>query len=393
MTPGRSKALILVLLVAVVALIAYGSLYPFNFKRDAVPGGLLDALQQLSWARAGRGDRVSNILLYVPLGFCLFLLFNSGRRWLAVLAAVVVGAMLSLAIEVAQAFISPRVPSLTDLSLNTLGTLAGTVAGSVWRTLSRLIHFPTVGGNRGDRLAVSVILLWLAWRFFPFIPSVSLAKLKAALEPLFRPEFELGAVYVYLACWLVVGQAVFVLASRQGGTEALLVLIAGVLAGRLLVADQVFIPSELLALILLLPILVVLNRLSGGIRRGVLLAVLATAFAAERLAPFEFTPARGHFDWWPFLSWIDAGMPIDAAGLLALLFFCAGLTWLLKDLGMALKTAGYTVTAYVSGLELLELWQPAGEATISAPVLAFAFTLLLGNVGTSQRTHSYGRSL
>ena len=44
---ARSRSYISVLLVAVIALIAYGSLYPFNFKPDAINGGVLEALRQL----------------------------------------------------------------------------------------------------------------------------------------------------------------------------------------------------------------------------------------------------------------------------------------------------------------------------------------------------------
>ena len=76
-----------------------------------------------------------------------------------------------------------------------------------------------------------------------------------AAVPLFAPQFEVAATLGYLACWLVVAQAVLTLASRQGGVEALLGLIAAALVGRLLLAGQVFVPSELLALLLLLPAL------------------------------------------------------------------------------------------------------------------------------------------
>jgi hypothetical protein len=41
--------------------------------------GKFAALQQLSWMRAGRGDRISNVPLYLPLGFCLFLWLEA--RW------------------------------------------------------------------------------------------------------------------------------------------------------------------------------------------------------------------------------------------------------------------------------------------------------------------------
>jgi VanZ family protein len=378
MKPARSQSLVPWLLLAVVALIAYGSLYPFNFKRDAIEGGVLEALQQLAWVRAGRGDRVSNVLLYIPLGFCLFLWFDSGkRRWLTALVVTALGACLSLAIEVAQVFISPRVPSLTDLTLNTAGTMAGAAAGFVWRMLSRLIPMHTVGGNRSDRVGVMVILLWLGWRFAPFIPTLDLGKLKMALRPLFDPTIDVTATLGYLACWLVVAQALFVLVSRQGGIEALLVLIAGVLVGRLLLADQVFVPSELLALLLLLPALVVINRLSPGPRRLLLLAGLAAVFIFERLAPFSFAATPGQFDLWPFLSWIDAGFPVDTRGLLALLFFCCALMWLVREAGASLDVAIGTVVGAVFLIELLQLWLPDRTASITDPLLALGLGLAL----------------
>ncbi len=391
MKAARTTTLVPWLLLAVIALIAYGSLYPFNFKRDAIEGGIIEALQQLSWVRAGRGDRVSNVLLYIPLGFCLFLWFDSGRRrWLTAIGVVALGAALSLLIEVAQVFISPRVPSLADLTLNAVGTLVGAAAGFVWRTLSRLIQMPTVGSNRGDRVALMVIVLWLGWRFAPFIPALSLAKLKMALRPLFDPLIDLAATFSFLACWLVVSQALFVLASRQGGLEALLVLIASVLVGQLLLADQVFVPSELLALLLLLPALVIINRLSPPPRRLLLMGAIGLVFIFERLAPFEFAATPGQFDLWPFLGWIDAGMPIDLRALLAFLFFCSSLIWLARESGASFELAIALVVGIVVGIELLQLWQPDRAASITDPLLALATGLLLRAINPAARRSNPG---
>ena len=139
----HSRSVIFWLLLVVLALIVYGSLYPFNFKADAIEGGVLEAFRQLSWARAGRGDRIANVLLYLPLGFCLFLWL--GLRWHripSILAATALGSLLSLSIEIAQVYISTRVPSLNDLTLNAVGTLVGATAGLAWGGLSRLMHLP-----------------------------------------------------------------------------------------------------------------------------------------------------------------------------------------------------------------------------------------------------------
>src|SRR5687767_10293861 len=150
------------LLFGVVALIAYGSLYPFNFKPDAVKGGVFAALGELSWARAGRGDRISNVLLYVPFGFCLFLWLNTRcRRIPALLLATLIGASFSLAIEVAQVYVSARVPSLTDLSLNALGTAIGAMGGMAWRIGTLWMHLPQRAERPSrDSTAWLLIALW-----------------------------------------------------------------------------------------------------------------------------------------------------------------------------------------------------------------------------------------
>src|SRR5690606_32319677 len=130
----RTRSLIPWLLLAVVALIAYGSLYPFNFKPDAIEGGVLQALSKLSWARAGRSDHIANVLLYLPLGFCLFLLLASRlSRPASIIVATLLGASLSLMVEIAQVYVSARVPSLKDLALNTLGASLGACGGLIWK--------------------------------------------------------------------------------------------------------------------------------------------------------------------------------------------------------------------------------------------------------------------
>ena len=59
-----------------------------------------------------------------------------------------------------------------------------------------------------DPGAVLLLGLWLAWRFAPFVPQFDLVKLKAALRPLFSPQFDPVIVFSYLTFWLVVNQAV-----------------------------------------------------------------------------------------------------------------------------------------------------------------------------------------
>lgn len=400
MSPPRSRTFIPWLLLLVVALIAYGSLYPFNLKPDAVEGGVLEALRELSWARAGRGDRIANVLLYLPLGFCLFLWLSTRmRRAAAVVVAVALGAMLSLGIEVAQVYISKRVPSLTDLTLNALGTLVGATAGVAWQRIGGLMYLPRREEKpHRDPAAALLVALWLLWRLAPFVPHFDLGKLKAALQPLFRPQIELGTTLIFLTYWLVIAQSLTTLVSRTRTLEALLLTIAAVLVGRLLVANQAFVPSELLALIVLLPLVVLMYRMRFAPKRLLLLAATMAVFIYERLAPFDVAAAPAMFDFWPFLQWAEAGWrtsiaSIDWPGFFGTLFLFAALLWVLRYVGTSFRLAAGLVLALVIATEVLQLWLPGRVGSITDPVIALGVILMFRYTQRQQRRIFTGRSV
>lgn len=394
----HSRSVILWLLLVVLALIVYGSLYPFDFEPDAVQGGVLEAFRQLSWQRAGRGDRISNVLLYLPLGFCLFLWLE--LRWhraLSMIVATVLGTLLSLSIEIAQGYVSTRVPSLTDLSLNALGTLLGATAGLAWGGLTRLMHLP----GRAERPmrdpgAVLLLGLWLAWRFAPFVPQFDLVKLKSALQPLFSPQFDPVIVFSYLTFWLVVNQAVAAVVSRPRRLEALLLVIATVLVGRLLVANQTFLPGELLALLLLLPMLLVMHRLRPRPRRSVLVLAVTVVLLIDGLAPFDFSPPMSRFDLWPFLGWFQLGLPtaiqlIDWTELFGKVFLYGALLWVIKEWGASIGFAMGALTATVLVIEILQAWLPEQSASITDPLLALGVGLAFRSLHQRMRPRAFAR--
>lgn len=373
---GASK-IIPWLLVGVLVLIAYGSLYPFNLKDDAIRGGVLHALGQLSWARADRSDRISNVLLYLPLGFCLFLWLGARlRRLPALVVATLLGSAYSLSIEVAQVYISMRVPSLTDLSLNALGSGLGAIGGLVWRIGALWMHLPQrMDKPQRDFSAVLLLALWIVWRFAPFIPHADLGKLKAALRPLFDPELNAALIFAYLTCWLVVSQALGAIVSRARLLEALLVLIAVVLAGQLLLAEQAFVPSELAALILLLPLLVLTDRLSHTPRKALLGCAVLLVFLGYRLDPLVFDAAPQAFDFWPFQVWLEqdaivVARSIDWNLVFGEIFMFALVSWTLLYCGASIKLAAGSMLALALITEVAQLWLAGRTASATDPALA-----------------------
>ncbi|MDQ1173541.1 hypothetical protein QE430_001848 [Microbacterium testaceum] len=99
---------------------------------------VLDALDHLPpWGSAllfGAGADVAlNVLFFVPLGAAVALLLP--LRWAP--ASVLVGAAVSLTVEIAQTLIPGRVPDADDVASNTLGALIGTVVVLVVRLIAR----------------------------------------------------------------------------------------------------------------------------------------------------------------------------------------------------------------------------------------------------------------
>jgi glycopeptide antibiotics resistance protein len=381
---ARSHFAAPLLLVIVVALILYVSLYPFRFHAEAP--AVLETLRQLDWARAGRSDMFNNVLLYVPLGFCLALLVEPrlGRAWAIALGAAC-GALLSLAIEVTQASISPRVPSLTDLSLNAAGALLGALAGSIWHALGARM---TPRGNpigRSGAVALTVLVLWLIARLWPLWPDASLQQIKRAVRPLFTPELGWPELAAYFVGWLVVAQAVFHLARRQRSVDAFLLAIAVVLVGRTLTAGNTLVFAELAAIAVLLPVLVLLSRVEDRGRSALLAAVLGTWLVSVALLPAIHgtpdvslaVPAIGDFlgrDPPPpaqlagkafsyvALAWLLAGtglLPHVAAGVTVLLV----LLLCLLQVGAAVPSYGWIdlVIAVIAGV-MVARWMPRGLA-------------------------------
>ena len=123
------------------AFAVWGSLFPFDVHpvpwRDAVAS--FWSTWYVPVARWSVSDFVSNVLLFVPIG--LFAMAWTGRpeglRYVAVIVFVLgASTVLSVCIELAQAFVPWRTPSVVDVVAETIGAACGVV---LWAVLHRPI--------------------------------------------------------------------------------------------------------------------------------------------------------------------------------------------------------------------------------------------------------------
>jgi glycopeptide antibiotics resistance protein len=75
-------------------------------------------------------DIAVNIAAFMPLGFLLSaLLWSSTSCQRPMLTTILLGALLSLTIEVLQVYIPQRFSGMTDIITNTMGTSMGAILG------------------------------------------------------------------------------------------------------------------------------------------------------------------------------------------------------------------------------------------------------------------------
>ena len=82
-------------------------------------------------------DLAGNVAVFVPLGIALVFALRTAAALRAFLFATLLGAALSLAIELLQAAIPGRVAALDDWLLNTTGAALGAALGCLARAVFR----------------------------------------------------------------------------------------------------------------------------------------------------------------------------------------------------------------------------------------------------------------
>jgi VanZ family protein len=81
--------------------------------------------QEFSFSRSYLSAAVKNIVGFVPLGFCFYGYLLALRVSRAALATIILGAAVSVTIEVLQAYLPTRDSGTTDIITNTIGTWIG----------------------------------------------------------------------------------------------------------------------------------------------------------------------------------------------------------------------------------------------------------------------------
>jgi VanZ family protein len=370
----------------IVAVILYGSLYPFTFYQPEGGVGPLKHLVQ-SWAETpGRGDFIANIFLYLPLGFFGSLaVAGSGRALPRILLVSLAGGLLSTTMELAQYYIVGRVSAADDVYANLIGTVLGAIVGNFAGGDFLWLPFREVAANRVPSLLLG---LWLAYRLYPYVPTIDLHKYWDALKPVvFHPRPAGYDLFRYTAIWLTVGSLIEAVGGRRRGWLLIPLFIAAVLVAKVMIIGKTLSAAEIggaaiaLAVWLLLAITV-----STRIRVTATALLFAAYIVAERLEPFQFSAYGRAFGWIPFRSFLYGSVEVNITSFLEKVFLYGASIWLLDKCGLRSGLSTILVAIFLFATSWAETHLPGRSAEITDPLMA----LLIGIIITVVKTPTEG---
>jgi VanZ family protein len=372
---GIIKPSFLIVAACVLVVIVHGSLFPYAFHEN---GGISAAVRTLleSWNRPPSGfpDFVANFLLYVPLGLFGTLAI---RARFALPVVVLIGLALSTAIELAQFFDAGRVTNMSDVYLNTAGTLLGGVLAirfDLWmpERVARAIPIEPVPS--------ALLAVFVVYRLYPYVPTIDVHKYWHSVRPVITHQ-DLGAwpVFKYFVLWLTVSYLVTALRSASAWKVALL-FAAIVFAAKVVVVDLALSASEMagaaLAFFLWFGFL---GRSHAGVK--VLFALLGAAVVAFRLLPFHFHASATPFGWIPFRSMLRGSLGVDLVASVEKAFLYSSLIWIGTRAGMKLWVSTSAVAFILLITSLLETHLPGRSAESTDCVMALLLGGGLGALG------------
>jgi len=238
---------------SIVPVLFYAMFIAYQTLADGGAWGCGGAVLEWPSPRVPREDVLANVVAYVPLGWlCVSMAAaearRRGRRRMSlVLASVVVVALFSLALEVAQSCQANRVSSAVDWATNTAGAAIGAGLALLLPMLAQVIEpraTPTLAPGASARLrvgAMAVVVLWLVAQTMPWSFTGDVAVLRRNLAFLgHRPDvlsLDAWTALRHFGAWLAIAAACRLAASSRGFAMAALLVVVAVAVSLQVVLD------------------------------------------------------------------------------------------------------------------------------------------------------------
>lgn len=366
------------ILLIVIAVILYGSLFPWDFSWRELPESplwmLLDSWAAPSLDRFAVRDIIVNIALYLPLGMFAFLAFSERHRaWIAGAATLVVALALSSSIEMLQLFDRGRECSALDVVTNVTGAAAGIALAILFGEVLRRSLFSRVTDELTHPSgALLLVYCWLGWQGFPFFPAFSLFALRHKLAALVAaPAISPLAFFSSFVQWLAVARLLEAITGRRR-LRVIMTALLLLLPLRLLIAGRTFTWPELAGAC---AACLVLRWIES--RATVVAGLFVLALALRGASPFHFRTSAAAFCWIPFQALLQSDWISGFTVFLEKSFWYGAAVWLVREAGVNLLPATTGVCLLLAAVEAVQVYLPGRTPEITDPILAAIMAVIL----------------
>jgi VanZ family protein len=309
---------------------------------------------------------IGNGLLFLPYGMLMASPLIRARVCLGLLG----GACLAVTVQYVQFWFPDRDPSGLDAVLNVAGMLVGWALGRLGSPVLDRWQVSALARPHFALVTTGLMLLWLADRWFPLVPTLDVQNVKNGLKPLLDwSAISKLDVLRHLAGWLVFLRLARYSLLQRLGTASLTLLSVLIVMAEPLFMDNSVGPDNLAGLALALVLAPLLRSGPGSL--VVVTIMLMGAITALGLAPFRFA-WEGGFQWVPFAASLG-GDPLAAIPpLIEKLYWYGSLVFFVRYLGVSHRRTCWGVAGLLLSIELVQMWLPGRSREITDPLLALA---------------------
>ena len=355
-------------------LIAYGSLFPFDFS--------LFELQKstpalLSLKISGIGDLLGNILLFIPLGLMARLNYSSSSDssfinsmtfvWIKVF-------VFALILQLLQIALPSRDQNLIDVLLNMIGFALGFYS-------FLLINIPVFNFKpQLKHLPIAIGLTYFLSELSPFVPSFDFQGIKDSIKPLLIfPSFSLVIdVFIATVIWLLVIRLLS-FQLQKTPTKVIFSLWLTLVFAKTIIYFNYLSFSLLIAPVIAIILTMKINIMSETNTKKLFWLVLFVLGVSSIAALGNTSITIDMFV--PFQSYLNGQIYQGVQTLFYKFFLFSGIIWLAIELDKNAKITAINLAIYIAFIEILQLFMPTRTFDLGDIILVAFSYLAVRNIG------------
>jgi VanZ family protein len=361
------------ILLVIIFLIIYGSLYPFQFTFVSPTNLLISKLTNFNPFSSSLADLLANTLLFIPYGIVLaFILQDKVKNINNFLITLISSFVLAHLIQVAQLWTIERVPSGSDSIWNLLGASVGLLIAFIFPQKKRIFNQPL---SPEKLIPFSLALLIILFHLWPFVPTFDWGFIKNNLKMLFIvSEFDSLKVFEKIVFWFTPFFLLNHLNDNNIRFRHLIYLAVGTIILQLFILDSAIDISNVTGASVALLCWQLVGKKVTTMQLMVLLSLYYLFFA---FYPFEYRGYLGSFNWLPFEVSLTGSMIVNLSAIIEKIIIYGTLFWLFLETKYSLKKTTFwlALTAFV--VEYLQIFiaYKTPDITDSILILLIGYTL------------------